>query len=156
MSLISSAYAQASSAAQTGEPSTIMNLLPLVLIFAVFYIFLIRPQQKKLKEHNDMVGSIKRGDEVVTGGGIIGRVTKIDEKSPIAFVEISDGVIVRINKATIIETVKSGEVSAPVAANSSAEEAAEEAGKPATKNNSKKKQVKAAKQVKAKQKKKAA
>ena len=82
------------------------STLPLVLIFAVFYVFLIRPQQKKLKEHQNIINAVKRGDEVITGGGIIGKITKIEDGSNIAQVEIADGVVVRINKATIVDVLK--------------------------------------------------
>ncbi len=107
MSIISEAYAQtATTQAQIAEPNALLNLLPLILIFAVFYVFLIRPQQKKIKEHQEIINAIKRGDEVVTGGGIIGKVSKIEEGTNLAHVEIADGVIVRINKATIIDVIK--------------------------------------------------
>ncbi len=105
MSFISSAYAEVTQAATTANENPLMNLLPLVLIFAVFYVFLIRPQQKKLKEQQAIINAIKRGDEVVTGGGIIGKVSKIEENSNIAHIEIADGVQVRVNKATIIEVI---------------------------------------------------
>lgn len=106
MSIFSHALAQVPDATgAAAEPSAIMNLLPLLLIFAVFYFFLIRPQQKKLKEHETIVNSIKRGDEVITGGGIIGKISKVEEGSNIAFIEIADGVVVRINKATIIDVM---------------------------------------------------
>lgn len=108
MAIFSSAFAQVSgSTAASAEPNAIMNLLPLLLIFAVFYFFLIRPQQKKLKEHETLVNSVKRGDEIITGGGILGKISKIEEGSNIVFVEIAEGVIVRVNKATIIDVAKS-------------------------------------------------
>ncbi len=107
MFFISNAYAQeaanAVANATGGEPNPLLNMLPLVLIFAVFYLFLIRPQQKKLKEHQSLVNSVKKGDEVITGGGIIAKVTKVEEGSNIVHVEISDGVVVKINKATIVD-----------------------------------------------------
>lgn len=108
MSFISNALAEATTtAAKTGgEPSALANLLPLALIFAVFYVFLIRPQQKKMKEHSDLINSVKRGDEIITGGGILGKVKNIEEGSNIISVEIADGVVVRINKATIVEVIK--------------------------------------------------
>ncbi len=107
MSFISDAFAQtATTTAAAGEPSALMNLLPLVLIFAVFYVFLIRPQQKKFKEQAELINSIKRGDEVLTSGGIIGKVIKIEEGNNIASVEIADGVVVRLNKVTIVEVLK--------------------------------------------------
>ena len=73
---ISPAYAQA---AGGGGGFDITAIMPLVLIFAVFYFLLIRPQQKKAKEHRAMIGAVRRGDTVVTGGGLIGKVTKVNE-----------------------------------------------------------------------------
>ena len=70
--LISPAYAQA---AEDGGAGGMLQLLPLVLIFVVFYFLLIRPQQKKMKAHRSMVEALKRGDKVVTGGGLLGTVT---------------------------------------------------------------------------------
>jgi len=76
------------------------QFIPLILIFVIFYFFLIRPQQKKVKEHKLMVAALKRGDEVITSGGIIGRVEKIlgDDKIDIA---ISDNVTVQVVQSTI-------------------------------------------------------
>jgi len=112
MFFISDAYAQAAESTEAvQDPSAVMNLLPLILIFAVFYVFLIRPQQKKLKEHETVINSINRGDEVVTGGGIIGKVNKVEEGNNIALIEIAEGVIVRVNKATIIDVVPGGKAS---------------------------------------------
>lgn len=105
MSFISDAYAQVTQAEAPVNENPLMSFMPLILIFVVFYVFLIRPQQKKLKEHEAIINSVKRGDEVVTGGGIIGKVSKIEEGSNIIHIEIADGVIVRINKATIIEVI---------------------------------------------------
>lgn len=60
-----------------GAMSLIVNVLPLVLIFVIFWFLLIRPQQKRMKDHRDMIQQVKRGDKVVTGGGLIGKVTKV-------------------------------------------------------------------------------
>ena len=73
---VSPAWAQA---AGGGGDGGFMTLLPLILIFVVFYFLLIRPQQKKAKEHKDMVEAVKRGDQVVTAGGMVGRITKVGE-----------------------------------------------------------------------------
>jgi preprotein translocase subunit YajC len=105
MSFISSAYAQAVESGAVQAENPLLSFLPLILIFGVFYVFLIRPQQKKLKEHQEIINSIGNGDEVVTGGGIIGRITKTEKDSNIAHIEISDGVVVRINKATIVDVL---------------------------------------------------
>lgn len=99
---ISEAFAQAETAAQTGS-STGM-ILQLVLIFAVFYVFLIRPQQKKIKQHEAMVSAVKKGDTIVTGGGIYAKVT--DASDPIDLtVEIADGVSVKVNRGTIRDVI---------------------------------------------------
>tara|TARA_Y100000590_G_scaffold45257_1_gene48051 strand:+ start:529 stop:813 length:285 start_codon:yes stop_codon:yes gene_type:complete len=76
------------------------QFIPLILIFVIFYFFLIRPQQKKIKEHKSMVASLKRGDEVVTSGGIIGKVERVldDDKVDIS---ISENVNVQVVKSTI-------------------------------------------------------
>jgi preprotein translocase subunit YajC len=76
------------------------QFVPLILIFVIFYFFLIRPQQKKIKEHKMMVSSLKRGDEVITSGGIIGKVEKIYEDDKIDLL-ISDNVEVKIIKSTV-------------------------------------------------------
>ena len=80
--------------------SGIGQFIPLILIFVIFYFFLIRPQQKKVKEHKLMVGALKRGDEVVTSGGIVGRVERIlgDDKVDIL---ISENVTVQVVQSTI-------------------------------------------------------
>jgi len=92
------AYAQAAGGATGGFD--IMSVAPLVLIFVVFYFLLIRPQQKKMKDHKSMLGALRRGDKVVTGGGIIGTVAKPPEGEEIV-VEIADGIKVRVMRGTI-------------------------------------------------------
>ena len=76
------------------------QFVPLILIFVIFYFFLIRPQQKKIKEHKQMVAALKRGDEVITSGGIIGRVERILDNDKI-YVAISDNVTVQVVQSTI-------------------------------------------------------
>jgi len=98
---VSPAYAQAAGGAGGGFEA----FLPLILIFIVFYFLLIRPQQKKMKEQKAMLGAIRRGDKVVTGGGIIGTVSKVIDDEEIT-VEIADGVKVRVMRA-LISTVRS-------------------------------------------------
>ena len=93
---ISPAYAQAAAGGGSGFEA----LLPLVLIFVVFYFLLIRPQQKKMKSHKEMLGAIRRGDKVVTGGGIIGTVTKVIDDEDVT-VEIADGVKVRVQRGLV-------------------------------------------------------
>jgi len=77
--LISNAYAQAAAPAAADPTGGLMGLLPIVLMFIVLWFLMIRPQMKKAKEHQKMVGDLQKGDEVVTQGGMVGRVTKIGE-----------------------------------------------------------------------------
>ncbi len=99
---VTPAYAQA---AAGGGGSGFEAFLPLILIFGVFYMLLIRQQQKKMKEHKATLGAIRRGDTVVTGGGIVGTVTKVLDDNDIT-VEIADGVKVRVQRG-LISTVLS-------------------------------------------------
>lgn len=96
------AYAQTAGAAQGGSTAgTIIGVLPLVLIFVVFYFLMIRPQQKRMKALQDAVGAVKKGDTVVTAGGLIGKVTKVDETE--VEIELGTNVKVRAIKATLAE-----------------------------------------------------
>jgi preprotein translocase subunit YajC len=96
--LITPAYAQAAQGA--GGADFLTSLIPLVLIFVIFYFLLIRPQQKRAKEHRNMVQNLKRGDQVVTGGGILGKVTRVKEGEEIE-VEIAENTRVRVYRSTI-------------------------------------------------------
>jgi preprotein translocase subunit YajC len=80
--------------------SGIAQFVPLILIFVIFYFFLIRPQQKKVKEHKSMVASLKRGDEVITSGGIVGTIERVHEDDKIDL-SISENVTVKVVKSTI-------------------------------------------------------
>ncbi len=84
------------------------QFIPLILIFVIFYFFLIRPQQKKIKEHKLMVTSLKRGDEVITSGGIVGKVERIlgDDKIDLS---ISDNVTVQVVQSTILSISKNSQ-----------------------------------------------
>ena len=95
--LVTPAYAQAAGAQ---GPSLLTQLPFFIAIFAIFYFLLIRPQQKKLKEHQAMVEALRRGDQVVTQGGVVGKVTKVRDDGEIE-VEISEGVNIRVVKHTI-------------------------------------------------------
>src|ERR1700747_2288814 len=94
---ISTAYAQA-----TGlfDQNALVQFLPLILIFVVFYFLLIRPQQRKAKEHKTMLDALRRGDRVVTGGGIIGTVARVDNPEEV-IVDIAENVRVRVLRSTI-------------------------------------------------------
>lgn len=100
MFLISPAYAQA---AGGSSASSIMQMAPLALIFVVFYFFLIRPQQKKAKETKSMLEAIRRGDRVVTGGGIIGTVAKVNNDE--VLIDIADNTRVRVVRSTIVSVL---------------------------------------------------
>ncbi len=99
---VTPAFAQAADGAQGGGFEA---FLPLILIFVVFYFLLIRPQQKKMKAHKATLSAIRRGDRVVTGGGIVGTVTKVVDDNEV-MVEIADGVKVKVQRA-LISTVLS-------------------------------------------------
>jgi len=97
---VSAAYAQ-TAGGTTGLASGLSGILPIVLIFGIMYFLMIRPQQKKMKAHKAMVSSLRRGDQVVTQGGIIGKVAKVKDDSGEVEVEISEGVKIRVLRHTI-------------------------------------------------------
>ncbi len=80
------------------------QFIPLILIFGIMYFLLIRPQQKKMKEHQNMVSSLRRGDQVVTQGGLIGKVVKVKENNELE-VELAEGVKVRVVQSTIAQVL---------------------------------------------------
>ena len=87
------------------------QFIPLILIFAIMYFLLIRPQQRKLKDHKKMVESLRRGDMIVTQGGLIGKVTKVKEDNEIE-VEMSEGVKVRVVQSTVAKVLSKREPAA--------------------------------------------
>lgn len=91
-------------AAPGGAQSAIMNIVPLIFMFAIFYFLLIRPQQKKAKEHRALLDAIKKGDQVITAAGMHGKVTSIDDT--IVTLEVANGVNVKFNKGHIASIVK--------------------------------------------------
>jgi preprotein translocase subunit YajC len=99
--LISNAYAQG---AQQGSP--LGMLLPMLIIFAAFWFLLIRPQQKKQKAHAALVAALNVGDEVLTAGGILGKVTNVSEHY--AAIEIADGTVIKVQKASVSQVVPKG------------------------------------------------
>ena len=101
--IINFAYAQAAGAG--GGQGLLVQLLPLILIFVVFYFLLIRPQQKRVKQHKEMVNSLKAGSSVVTSGGIVGKVIKLNDDVFIT-VNISNNVDVKIKRDTIVELLE--------------------------------------------------
>ena len=96
---VTPAYAQAAGEAG-GSTSFITSMFPLIVIFVIFYFLLIRPQQKRAKEHKLMVANLRRGDKVITSGGILAKVTKVGEGDEVE-VEISQGVKVKMIRSTI-------------------------------------------------------
>jgi preprotein translocase subunit YajC len=99
--LISAAYAQGTGISGIFDnQSALIQFLPLVLIFVVFYFLLIRPQQRKAKDHKTMLDALRRGDRVVTGGGIIGTVARVENPEEVT-VDIAEGVRVRVLRSTI-------------------------------------------------------
>ena len=93
----------APSTGQGGSMGLLIGILPWVLIFAIFYLLMIRPQQQRVKQHQAEIAAVKKGDEVITGGGIRGRVTKVNDEE--AEVEISQGVRIRVVKSTITQVL---------------------------------------------------
>lgn len=104
---ISDAWAQAAGGAS--PQSGFASLIPLILIFVIFYFLLLRPQMKRAKEHKKMVSALAKGDEVVTTGGLLGKITRVDDN--FASVEIADGVVVRMQKAAITSMLPKGTLS---------------------------------------------
>ena len=100
MSIVQAAPAPESS----GTAQIMMGILPWLLIFVIFYMLMIRPQQKRVKEHQAALAAIQKGDEVVTGGGIRGKVTKVSDDE--AEVEIANNVRIRVIKSTISHVLK--------------------------------------------------
>jgi preprotein translocase subunit YajC len=103
---ITPAYAQAAGAGDTN--SMLMSLLPFALIFVIMYFLILRPQQKKVRDHADLVKNIRRGDTVVTSGGLVGKVTKVVDDDQIEF-EIADGVRVRQMRSMVSGVRAKGE-----------------------------------------------
>lgn len=111
--LITPAFAQGV-AVPSGTTDLIYQLLPFVLVFVIMYLLILRPQQRRVKAHQEMVKNLRRGDTVVTSGGIIGRISKVIDDNEVQ-VEIAEGVRVRVARAMITEVRAKGE---PVEASS--------------------------------------
>ncbi|PUE13119.1 preprotein translocase subunit YajC [Limnohabitans sp. T6-20] len=105
---ISSAFAQTAPAAAAGGDmqSTLMSMLPLLLMFAVLYFVMIRPQMKKQKEHRSMIDALAKGDEVVTAGGLLGKVSKIGDAY--IGVELTAGVEVQLQRSAVVQVLPKG------------------------------------------------
>jgi len=103
---ISPAYAQA--ALGGGDGGLLMSLLPFILIFVIMYFLILRPQQKRVKQHQEMVKNVRRGDTVVTSGGLVGKVTKVIDDDQIE-VEVADNVRVRQMRSMVADVRAKGE-----------------------------------------------
>ena len=104
--MITPAFAQTVGGA--GNADIFQLLFPMIIVFGIFYLLVFRPQQKKAKEHQEMIGAVKRGDTVVTSGGIIGRVVKVGTENEVR-VEIAEGVQVRVLKGSLTDVRGRGE-----------------------------------------------
>ena len=107
---ISSAFAQTAPAAAAGGDmqSQLMSMLPLVLMFVVLYFVMIRPQMKKQKEHRAMLEALAKGDEVVTSGGMLGKVSKLSESH--VGLEVASGVEVQIQRSAVVQVLPKGSI----------------------------------------------
>jgi preprotein translocase subunit YajC len=108
---ITSAFAQtapAAAAAGSDMQSTLMGMLPLVLMFVVLYFVMIRPQMKKQKEHKTMIDALAKGDEVVTAGGMLGKVSKLGDS--LVTLEVSSGVDIQVQRSAVVQVLPKGTV----------------------------------------------
>jgi preprotein translocase subunit YajC len=108
LSLIVSDAHAADPAPAAGLGGGIMQFLPLVVIFIIFYFLLIRPQSKRAKEHREMVAKLAKGDEVVAGGGILGRVSDVSDSY--VTVEVADGVAIKVQRAAVAQVLPKGTI----------------------------------------------
>ena len=128
--LISAAYAQTTGIGILDNQGALIQFLPIVLIFVVFYFLLIRPQQRKAKDHKTILDALRRGDRVVTGGGIIGTVARVESPEEVT-VDIAVGVRVRVLRSTISSVLAKPD---PAAAREAAKQREEARAKAETKN----------------------
>ena len=113
LSLFSVAHAQSTPAVGGSGSFDPMSFLPFVFIIVIFYFLIFRPQQKRMKQQREMLASLRRGDKVLTSGGILGTIDRVDEKE--LLVEIASGVVVRLNRGSVTEVFsKPGTVATPV------------------------------------------
>ena len=106
---ISTAYAQtAPAAAPGGIESSLMSLLPLILMFVVLYFIMIRPQMKRQKEHKAMIDALAKGDEVVTAGGLYGKISKVGESN--LHMEVAEGVEVMVQRQAVTHVLPKGSI----------------------------------------------
>ncbi|HTP72763.1 MAG TPA: preprotein translocase subunit YajC [Burkholderiaceae bacterium] len=103
---ISQAFAQTAPAATGGGESSLLSLLPIVLMFVVLYFIMIRPQMKRQKEHKTMVEALAKGDEIVTAGGMLGRVSKMGETY--LHIEVANGVELQVQRSSVVQVLPKG------------------------------------------------
>jgi len=101
--LITNAYAQEAAATAAKQPSFLTSIAPLAIIFAIFYLLVLRPQSKKAQEQQKMVSALGKGDKVITSSGIHGKITKANTDSDVLEVEIAENVTVKINRSAVSE-----------------------------------------------------
>ncbi len=100
---ISNAYAQ-----DAGSQSSLLSFLPLIVIFAVFYFMLIRPQMKRSKEHRQLVSQLSKGDEVITNGGLLGRITNVSDS--FVTLELADNIIIKLQRQAVANVMPKGTI----------------------------------------------
>ena len=105
---ISTAFAQTAAPATQSPESSLLGMLPLVLMFVVLYFVMIRPQMKRQKEHKAMIEALAKGDEVVTSGGLLGKVAKLDDN--FVSLEVASGVEIKVQRSAVIQVLPKGSV----------------------------------------------
>ncbi len=106
--LVTPAFAQVAGGAAAAAPNLLVQLLPFVLIFVIMYFLIIRPQRTRMRQHQEMIRNVRRGDTIVTSGGIIGKVIKVVDDNEVQL-EIAEGVRVRVARTMISEVRAKGE-----------------------------------------------
>lgn len=104
---ISSAYAQTAPAAAGGD-NLLMSMLPLILMFVVLYFIMIRPQMKRQKEHRAMIDALAKGDEIVTAGGLLGKVTKLDDTY--LSIEVAANTVAMVQRTAVVQVLPKGTI----------------------------------------------
>ncbi len=105
--MINIAYAMGQDGSQAGQAGGLVSFLPIIILFAIFYFLLIRPQQKKAKEHRDMIAGLKKGNRVITSGGIYGTIQTIDEST--IGLEIAEKIKIKISRSSVAGLVSEGD-----------------------------------------------
>ncbi|HSV70293.1 MAG TPA: preprotein translocase subunit YajC [Methylibium sp.] len=105
---ISEAFAQTAPAAASGGESSLLTMLPLLLMFVVLYFIMIRPQMKRQKEHKAMIDALAKGDEIVTAGGVVGRVAKLGESY--VDVEVAKGIELQVQRTAVVQVLPKGTI----------------------------------------------